>query len=185
MPRDEAFEVVGHEEEIDGEEVEGSVLGTILGASGGRSMRLRRRPGWRGGSLAPGVETPGEGMVPLPLTPNLNGGVFNAATPAITFTGQLQKPFRGERVLISVVRTGTTAVGAVLAQIYVGTDLQQADVQPIAIEALAQGNSFGTRLTLHQAPPGVLIRFLCTLQSNPTGTDTVSVAFTVLGRIIH
>jgi len=144
-------------------------------------------PGWRQGQLAPGVESAQEGMVPLPMAA-LQGspaGTFSATVTAITFQGQLQKPFRGERILIARVNTGTSATGLVLAQIFVGVDLQMGDITPIPIESLANGNAFGTRLTLMQAPPGVLIRIPCTLSSNPTSTDTVFISMMILGRIIH
>ncbi len=142
-------------------------------------------PDWRNGAVAPGVQAAQEGMVPLPLAPSNGTGIYAAGTTPITFTGQLQKPYRAERLLTNVVRNGATANGAVLGQIYVGADLQQADITPIALEAIGNPSSFGTRLTLMQAPPGVLIRILSSLQSAPTGSDTVSVSLMFTGRVIH
>ena len=126
-----------------------------------------------------------EGLIPLPMTPLQNGGVFDATTTTITFQGQLQKPFRGERLLVSTVRTGTTATGRLMGQIFVGTDLQLADISAIDIETVGNPASFGTRLTLLQAPPGVLIRIPVTISSAPTTTDTVAAFITLLGRVIN
>jgi len=130
---------------------------------------------------------PDEGLVPLPMTP-LQGsppGTFTATVTQIIFQGQLQKPFRGERPLISVIRTGASAVGRILVQAFVGTDLQGAEIFSWDIELLAQPGAFGTRLTMKQAEPGVQIRFISTISQAPTGTDTVAVQLQVLGRIVH
>jgi len=144
-------------------------------------------PGWRQGQLAPGVESPQEGMVPLPMNPQQGSpaGTFSATVTAITYQGQLQKPYRAERLIVNTVRTGTSATGLLLSQIFVGVDLQQGDITPLPIESLGGMGAFGTRLTLMQAPPGVLIRMPVTLSSNPTGTDTIFAVMFWLGRILH
>ncbi len=142
-------------------------------------------PSWRGGQIAPGVNTVDEGMVALPLVPQQNAGQFTSTVTQIIFQGQLQKPYRAERLLVDVVKTGTTAVGKVQGQIFVGTDLQQGDILPIFLESLGAPGSFGTRLTLQQAPPGVLIRIIASLTLPLTSPDTQSVTMQFLGRIIH
>jgi len=116
----------------------------VVGARrrGGHSVHVQR-PEWREGQLAPGVIAPDEGMETLPM----GNFTFALATQTNTFQGQVQKPFRGERWLIRVVRTGTTATGVLLAQLFAGTDLAQLDVAPIDLESLANPNAFGTRLT--------------------------------------
>src|SRR6516225_2227630 len=78
-----------------------------------RHMQIPDRPEWRA-QMAPGVIMPDEGMVPLPMAPLANNGFFSATFPQITFQGQLQKPFRAERLLVSTVRTGPSAVGRLL-----------------------------------------------------------------------
>lgn len=185
--------------DLDGDELDGDVMGDVMGdeldgmdvvgAARRRRARARggivnRKPGWRR-QLAPGVIQPDEGMVPLPLQPLANGGIFNSSLSIITFQGQLQKPFRGERLLVSTVRTGTTAVGRLLTQFFIGTDLMQADIQGWDAELIGNPNSFGTRLTMKAAEPGVLIRAIVTLSNNAAGTDTIFANFTLLGRIVH
>ncbi len=161
----------------------------VLGAPQGPAPS----PSWRDGEVAPGVQTTQEGMVPLPLVPQANGGIFTGpgGTPAnvtqIIFQGSLQKPYRAERLLVQVARIGSAATAGLFlqAQIFVGTDLQQGDILPIYLEPLGGATAFGTRLTLMQAPPGVLIRLICSLTGALTTTDTFAVNMQFLGRIIH
>jgi hypothetical protein len=151
-----------------------------------RHLAIPPRPQWRN-QLAPGVIQPDEGMVPLPLTASAGSppGTFTAAITTMTFQGQLQKPYRAERLLVSVVRTGATATGRLLGQLFVGTDLQQAEIAGWDIELVGQAGAFGTRLTAKSAEPGVLIRLVVTLSSNPTGTDTIFASLMFLGRVVH
>ena len=201
MPRQ--FDVVG--DELEGDELEGDVMGDVMGdddvvgvvrrnprtgrqqivpvRAGARQMAIPARPNWRK-QLAPGVIQPDEGMYILPMSPSANGGVFSATVTQITFEGQLQKPFRAERLLTSSVRTGTTATGRILGVLFVGTDLQQAEINGWDIELVGQANSFGTRLTCKAAEPGVKIRLVCNLSTALTTTDTIFASVQFLGRVI-
>jgi hypothetical protein len=151
-----------------------------------RQVALPPRPQWRD-QLAPGVIQPDEGLVPLALTGQSGSppGQFSATISQITFQGQLQKPFRAERLLVSVVRTGASAVGRLLTQLFVGTDLQQAEITGWDAELIGQANAFGTRLTCKAAEPGVFLRCVINLSNLLTGTDTILANFTFMGRIIH
>ena len=131
--------------------------------------------------LAPGVIAPDQGLLPLPM----GNFTFALAAQTNTFEGQIQKPFRGERWLVSTVRTGTTAVGRLLAQIFVGTDLAQLDVPQIDLEQFGDPNAFGVRLTMKPAQPGVFIRAVTALSSALAGTDTIFASVQLLGRNIH
>jgi hypothetical protein len=194
------MDVVGHDLDgnpITSDMIAGSVMGDVMGvgseevgrrrAGGGhRLARIPQRPQWRN-QLAPGVIQPDEGMVPLTLTGQSGSpaGTFGAATQTITFQGQLQKPFRAERLLCSTVRTGASAVGRLLTTLYVGTDLQQAEITGWDAELVGAATAFGTRLTCKAAEPGVFIRAVVTLSSALTGTDTIFANLTFMGRIIH
>lgn len=149
-----------------------------------RRMVIPPRPEWRK-QLAPGVIQPDEGLVPLPLQPLQNGGSFAAAVPQITFQGQLQKPYRAERLLVSVVRTGASATGRLLGLLWVGTDLQQGDIFGFDIEVFGAATAFGTRLTCKAAQPGVLIRLVVNASTVPTGTDTIFASVQFAGRVVH
>ena len=154
-----------------------------------RPVALRRgysnvrvhKPGWRESQLAPGVIAPDQGLLTLPM----GNFTFALATQTNTFQGQVQKPFRGERFLSRVTRTGTTATGTILAQIFVGTDLSQLDVAPVDLESLSNPQAFGVRLTMKPAQPGVFIRVITTLSTALTTTDTIAVSLQLLGRNIH
>lgn len=193
------MEVVG-----DGEEVLGEIMGeedygmgadapaphplARRGAAGGhRLMRIPQKPDWRS-QLAPGVIQPDEGMVPLVLQGQSGSppGQFTASLPTIIFQGQLQKPYRAERLLVSTVRS-TNATGRLLAQLFIGTDLMMADINSFDAELVGQPGSFGTRLSLKAAEPGVLIRMIITpTPAITTGsTDTIFASIMFLGRIIH
>ncbi len=186
------MEVVGHYntgEPIYAHELRGDVMGADLmgvGAAHHRMHRIPPRPDWRN-QLAPGVIQPDEGMVPLALAGQAGTpfGTFSATVPVITFQGQLQKPFRAERLLCSTVRTGASAVGRLLTVLYVGTDLQQAEITGWDAELIGAATAFGTRLTCKAAEPGVFIRAVVTLSNALAGTDTIFANLTFMGRIIH
>lgn len=176
--------------DLDGD-LDGDVMGhmDVVGAARRKRAQMRQlsvppKPGWRK-QLAPGVIQPDEGMVPLPLTPQSANGVFAAGGTSIIFQGQLQKPYRPERLLVSVVRTGASATGRILGQLFVGTDLQQADIQGFDLELIGAPTAFGTRLTSKAAEPGVLIRIIATPTAFPTGSDTISVNIMFTGRVVH
>lgn len=178
------FEVIGDGDVAD---MHGDVLGDILGVAPTTAVRVARKPHWRHGQWAPGVNAPQEGQVPLQLTPNLNNGIFDSAHTAITFTGRMQKPYRAERLLMSQTPLGSSAIGLqVLTQIFVGVDLQQATTQQVNITLLGAATAFGVRMTLAQAPPGVEINLNCTLfPANPSSSDSLGVSIMFLGRVVH
>lgn len=202
------FEVIG---DVMGEQDEDDVSGDVMGYAGpmgdydgstqvvgydrggypivvGKARRPRQggtiqvqKPGWRSTQVAPGVIAPDQGLLPLPL-----GSVnFALATQTFTFQGQVQKPFRGERLLVSTVRTGTSAVGRLLGQIFVGSDLAALDVPPVDLEQIGSPQAFGVRLTMKPAQPGVFIRIVTSLSSALAGSDTIFATIQLLGRNVH
>ena len=183
------FDVVGDDD------VEGDVMGDsdVVGYTdegyplvvSGKGRRQSRgihvhKPSWRNSQLAPGVIAPDQGMLPLPM-----GNVtFTLTAQTFTFQGQVQKPFRAERILVTTVRTGASSTGRLLSQLFVGTDLAMLDVAPVDLEQLGAANAFGVRLTMKPAQPGVFLRFITTLSSPLTGADTIFATCQVLGRNI-
>lgn len=216
------MEVIGEDGmvyDVDDDDVEGDVLGDVLGYSGpmgdyeadadavygygddgyplivGAAKRRKRKrrgghlvrvkkPRWRRSQLAPGVIAPDQGLLPLPMAGNPSN-TFTATLNNITFEGQLQKPFRGERLLVSVTRTGTSATGRLLAQLFVGTDLNQLDVPQFDAEQVGDPTAFGVRLAMKPAQPGVFIRLVTSLSTALTSTDTIVAYVTILGRNLH
>jgi hypothetical protein len=71
-----------------------------------------------------------------------------------------------------------------LAQIYVGTDLQQLDTTAVDLEAIGDPNAFGVRLRMKPCQPGVDIKIQTVLSSPVTTTDTIFTSVTLLGRYI-
>jgi len=176
--------------DVDGE-MDGETEGEIPGVVGrrhrhGRHIQVANKPGWRGGQIAPGLQGPAEGLVPLPMTPLQNSGLFTATVPAITYQGQLQRPFRAERFLCPpAVRIGASSVGRLLGQFFVGVALQQTEIFGVDLEIIGAPTLFGGRMTTQQAAPGVLIRIPVMLSNALTGTDTIFASMFFLGRVVH
>ena len=194
------FQVIG-DDDVDGDvnTTTGDVLGygggvQVLGydedgnAVVGRARSRSRthpvvqltRPNWRNSQLAPGVIAPDQGLLPLPM----GSFTYVAAAQIFTFTGKVQKPFRGERLLVTTVRTGTTATGRVLGQIFIGTDLAAVDTPPFDLEQVGAPGAFGVRLTMKPAQPGVDIKIITALSNAVGGSDTLFCTITLLGRYI-
>jgi hypothetical protein len=192
------FEVVGDvlgDDDVDGQDVMG-VAAQVVGIDdygypivvGARRRRGRgvhsvqvRQPDWRSTQLAPGVIAPDEGMETLPM----GNFTYVLAAQTFTFVGQVQKPFRGERWLIAVVRTGASATGRILAQLFAGTDLAQLSIARVDLESLAAGGNFGTRLTHKPIQPGVFMSVDTILSSALAGADTIFVSLQLLGRNVR
>jgi hypothetical protein len=187
----------------DDDDVQGDVMGIVgYDDSGGpiivgkRRRRRRRRRGrkrhsvhvrkmrWRRSQLAPGVIAPDQGLLPLPLTGNPSN-TFTAAVQNITFEGRVQKPFRPERLLVSTVRSGTTATGRLLGNIFNGTDLQQLDTSAFDLELVGATTAFGVRMAMKPVQPGVTISIPTTLSVVLTSTDTIIAQVILMGRNIH
>lgn len=159
--------------------------GPVRRAGGGPRLQLAPKPGWRKNQVAPGVQAPGEGMVPLPLV-GIPSPTFTTAVTQITFRGQVQEPFRPERLLCSVTRTGASAAAPrVLGQLFVGTKLQQAQIAAFDIELVGTANAFGVRLTCQQVEPGVFVDLQCILSAALAAQDTILVSPMFLGRVIQ
>jgi hypothetical protein len=150
-----------------------------------------RSPPWRP-MLAPGSPPLGEGHVPMPLNPELYGGTWGntaggGAAPGvtITFSARPQKPFKTARLLARGTKSGTTAVGNLIAQLFVGTDLQQGELGFIDLESIGAATAFDTWVSLKQAEPGVWIRVQGQLTAYPTGTDFETYTVTAMGHYLH
>lgn len=172
------------------EEVVGRAIAKHRAKHGHRPARAivpPAKPAWRQGDLAHGVQQPDEGMLPMPLTGAGGTSVFTATVPNITFESQVQKPYRGERLVFIVTRTGASAAALrAQGQIFVGTDLQQGELGLLDFESLGAPTAFGFRLSLTPASPGVFLRLQTQLVGGAlTGTDTIAINCYFLGRVIH
>lgn len=161
----------------------GAALKRLPGKSLAKAMMQIKRPGWRR-RLAPGVPQPGQGLEPLPLVPNLNGGIFTAAIAAIEFVGRPQRPMQPERLLVNVRRTGAAGTLIFCSGIFAGTNLQQVQRGNLNIENFGP-TAFGVRLSMVQVEPGVDFAMPCIAAPVPAGADTVAVSIDVLGHTVR
>lgn len=182
-----SFDVVGDDMETMGDLMgDDDLVGAALATRGrGALLRIPQRPQWRRNRVAPGVWGPREGLEPLPLTPDLNAGVFTSAFPFITFIGRPQRPFRGERLLVRITRSALA--GGVQIQstgLFVGTSLIQVQRGRMDIEDFS-ATAFGVRLASQGAEPGIEVAIECVaVPAVPVG-ETVAVSIKWLGRTIQ
>lgn len=146
-------------------------------------------PPWRP-MMAPGSPPLGEGHVPMPLNPETFNGQWGGTSGApagsvITFSARPQKPFKCARLLIRSTKSGTTAIGNLIGQTFVGTDLQQGELGFIDLESLGAANAFDTWVSFKQAEPGVWIRVQATLTAFPTSPDFETYTVTGIGHYLH
>jgi hypothetical protein len=135
----------------------------------------------------------------MPLNPETFGGTWGAgATPAgalagssITFSARPQKPFKCARLIVKGTKVGASAVGNLIGQMFVGTDLQQGEIGNVDLESIGAATAFDTWLSLKQAEPGVWIRVQATLTAFPspsnftTVTDFETYTVTAIGHYLH
>lgn len=140
-------------------------------------------PDWMAGRQAGGVWDRDEDLVPLGLKPDANGGVFVAGGPStINFIGAVTKPFQGERPFATVVPTGTSVAGVrAFGLIFVGNDVQMGQIAPIDLGVFVP-TSFGARMKMTPAEPGIALQISVSLSVYPTGTDSVLVSLVVFGK---
>lgn len=181
-------------DELDGDDVLGgdSVLGmALVGAARRRKAALRRRaaavsakPKWRN-DLAPGVPVPGYGVFPVPLTPLANSGIFTGGNTQIEYKAVTQIPFRGERLLARVGRSGGSATGALVFAnngVHIGIRPQVGVLGAINLEDYAS-DGFGVRMVMQPATQGAEIRVFAFVNPAVTGTDTLALSLQILGRV--
>jgi len=148
-------------------------------------------PEWRP-MMAPGNPPLGEHHTPLPLSAETYGGMWGntagGGAPAgtiITFSARPQKPFKTTRLIARGAKSGATAVGNIIAQLFVGTSLQQAELGFFDLESIGAATAFDTWISAHQAEPGVWIRVQATLTAFPTGTDFETYTVSALGHYLQ
>lgn len=183
-------DLMGEEDiEVTGDDGGGEEIGVRLArprlAQRGRAITLPRL-GWRT-QAAPGVALPRESLQPLALVSDDGSPTFVFSGPTSkNFRARPQKPFRGERLVAVVTKNGPSAAGIdVQAQtILVGTQPQTAQIANMSLDIFAP-SSFGVRLSLAQAEPGVDILIPVLLVGGTlAGADTITVSLVLIGRTI-
>lgn len=182
-------DVLGVDDDEDTDDVDGDVLGAAIRRRSAGMLRLPAKPGWRKGSVAPGIHAPREGLELLTLTPDSNNGVFDSTNvgAVIRHAAKPQRPFRAERLVAFVSRSATAPDVVPLAfvlsnGIFVGTNLQQLTLGEFNVEVFGP-QAFGVRMALTPAAPGIDIAVAVRLQPAAlVGTQAVNVSLQFLGR---
>ncbi|MCS7003075.1 MAG: hypothetical protein NZ518_09530 [Dehalococcoidia bacterium] len=163
-------------EDVLGEDMGEDVLGFFRGATGRRGWYTRLRRG------APGAPAPSEQMLPLPL-----GTItFTSTLDQAQFVASPQVAFRGERLVLTVARIGTSAQNALVLvdDISVGTDRQT--LAPLSMPAdVFSATALDTRLAIAPAQPGIVIAIALRVTPQLAPGDSVIVAGAILGRAIR
>jgi hypothetical protein len=145
-------------------------------------------PGWLQNANPFGISAPIEGLIQLPMKPQdaAGTGTFSATVTSIAFLGRTQRPFRGERVVATLTRIGTTAATPTVrtaSGIIVGVVPQQAQIGATNLSEWA-GSNFGVRMAMNVAFPGNDITTTCNLVGTLTAPDTIVTDITVYGRYV-
>lgn len=129
----------------------------------------------------PGVPMPGARLQPL----GFGASAFTATSGTIiALQARPQRPFKGQRLVIDLTRTGTTATGLVtLTRLDIGTDNQLVSSGALSAAAFA-ATAFDVNLQLAPATPGIDITVQFAISAAPTTTDRVDFGATLFGTAI-
>jgi hypothetical protein len=163
----------------------GDDMGSLeLADVGAFPFRRRKRGGTPYRKLVPG--TPGVPNSGLRLQPlGLGATAFTATSGTIlALSAQPQRPFKGQRLVLDITRTGATSTGLVtVTRLDVGTDNQLVGSGSISAGAFA-ANAFDVNLMMAPATPGITITCQLNISAAPTTTDRVDIGGTLFGTSI-
>jgi hypothetical protein len=141
-----------------------------------------RLPAWfQTASAVPGSPSDGQLMSPL----GLGTGTLTNAVNVITLQVNPQRPFRGERLLISALRSAAALIVPVrVTDFKIGENSQLVGSGALPVEMFAP-DSFGVRLAMSPAQPGVNVnlRLETDVGAVPGGESVVIVAG-IVGRAV-
>ncbi len=129
----------------------------------------------------PGVPAPGMRLQPL----GLGATAFTASSgTTLQLTGNPQRPFKGQRLVIDITRTGTTATGLVtISRLDIGTANQLVSSGALSAAAFAP-TAFDCNIKLDPATPGISITLVLNISVAPGSSDRVDVGGTIFGTAI-
>jgi len=187
------LDVVG--DDLDGDEMDGDEMDGLSTVGRRRRAMARARGGQRGGPIAvptpkwmnattsQGVSRPQEDLDFMSFTPL----TIAAGATTGTLTAQPQRPFRGERLILTAtnITAGTDASGTAtinpaifVGAVQVGTNQGSTPFQAFRADA------FGVRLSWPAAGQGTTVNIPCVLTTvAPAGG--VSISGTVFGRAMR
>jgi hypothetical protein len=180
------LDIVG-DGEMDGDELEGDVMvgrGRRRGRRGGSHAPIAvPTPSWMNATTSQGVSRPQEDLDFLSFTPL----TIAAGATTGTLTSQPQRPFRGERLILTAtnITAGTDASGTATINpaIFVGA-VQVGATQGATPFQAFRADAFGVRLSWPAAGQGTTINVPVVLTTvAPSGG--VAIAGTVFGRAMR
>lgn len=154
-------------------------IGDDMGALEVGKFRLRRRKKVQWGRI--GAPSRGLNLQPLGLgtvTFNVTSGLI------LNLTGSPQRMFRGQRLVVDLSRTGTTATGLIsVTRIDVGVDNQMVSTQGVPA-AMYGATAIDTNVRFDDCGPGISVTVQVTNTVAPGGTDRIDVAGAVQGTTL-
>lgn len=182
------------EPDIDGEDIDGL---DVVGARGRRLLHAlaprkpMRMPSALRGASPQGISTPKEELdfLPFTITTAIPAGVL-AAGFATTLEAFPQRPFRGERLIMSAQRTNAGVTVDVSASVVISPAMfvgavqvgaSQGDVPLAAFAATA----FGVRLAWPVAGQGTRVLIPIITRFAQVAGDTTVVTATAIGRAVR
>jgi hypothetical protein len=157
----------------------------VMGDVGARRRRKRAK---RGGTnlrmLVPAI--PGQPAIGVRLQPLGFGATAFTLTSGtiLALTARPQRPFRGQRLIVDVARTGTTATGLVtLTRVDVGTQNQLVSSGALSVTAFA-ATAFDANIQIDPATPGIDMTLQFAITAAPTTTDRVDISATIFGTTV-
>jgi len=135
-------------------------------------------------SLVPSIPgTPAAGAREWPL--GFGTFSFTAVSGTVgVLQAEPQRPFKGQRLVIDIARTGATATGLVTVNVLqVGQDNQLVSAQALPAGGFAP-DAFHTVLDLDPATPGIIITLNVGISIAPGGQDQVDVSAMIIGTAI-
>lgn len=147
-------------------------------ARGGRSMPARM--------LVPGVPgVPSRGLREQPLPLGATSFTASSGTSLQLAANNVSRPFRGRRLIIDVVKTGTTGGLVSITSLNVGADNQLPVPAGTAMPAAAfQSTAVGVNLDMDPAGPGVGVTAQLQISAAPQMTDTVDCSGVIIGSTV-
>lgn len=142
---------------------------------------------WMKPGVPSGVSTPDEEMDFLPFDEELNDGVFDASHTDLSFISFPQRPFRGERMVITAFSATVSDPASnvvVTPAIYVGAT-QVGATQGRTPIAMFSPTAFGVRLSLPRAGQGTRIQVPLSTLVTLAGSDEIACSVSCVGRAVR
>lgn len=168
-----------------------------VGARRGRGRRATNRGArGRGGAPMRGMaRTPARALIPgVPGVPNpgvriqplgLGATAFTAASGTLlTLQASPQRPFKGQRLIVDITRTGATSTGLVtISRFDIGTSNQLVGAGSISAGAFA-ATAFDANVSIDPATPGIQVTLTFNVSAAPGGADRIDVGATLFGTSV-